>query len=400
MKTGFEEELEELKVRHLYREIRPMDSTEGLRARWNGKEVLLFCGNDYLGLSRHPDVIQAATETTQRYGVGSGAARLVSGNSDLHTRLEKEIARFKKKDRALLYTTGYLANLGVLTALAHPGDLIVLDKLSHASLIDGARLSGATVRVFPHKNYRRLEEILASSRETKKMIVSDTLFSMDGDIADIAELIRIKEKSGALLILDDAHGLGVLGATGKGACEDLGLEEKVDFLVGTLSKAAGCLGGFVAARGSLIEYLINFSRPFIFATSLPPLVCAAALAALRVIEEDGGRRQKLWQNARLLHEGLPHCGFESGPLVSPILPVVVGEEKKAIEISEYLLKEGFFVPAIRTPTVAKGKARLRFTVSADHDPADIRRLVHTLELIKKDFISDNLGHNNRKVGIR
>ncbi len=397
--STFEEELAELNNKNLFRRLRTLEPGTGVTAFFRGKEILLFCGNDYLGLSRHPRVIQAAQNALKYHGTGSGAARLISGTSDQHTRLEEKLAAFKNKDQAVVFSAGYLANLGVLTALAGEKDLIVMDKLCHASLIDGARLSGAEVRVFPHKNYARCEEIIkveggrskveVGSKDfpstldprpsaSKILLVTDTVFSMDGDLADLTELARIKEKYGCLLIADDAHGTGVLGLFGRGLAEDQRLEGQIDIVTGTLSKALGTLGGFAAGSSLMIDYLINKARPFIFATSLPPVLCAAALEAIWVIESESEIRRKLWRNVQILHEGLQKQGWPMGPITSPILPLLIGDEKKALQLSEALLEQGILIPAIRTPTVPKGKARLRITVSAAHDETHIQKLLKIL----------------------
>lgn len=362
-----QEELTELHARDLYRKIRTLERIDSVRALLNGRETHLFCGNDYLGLTGHPKVIRAFKQASDEYGVGSGAARLISGSTVLHERLETRLAEFKGKERALLFTTGYLANLGILTALAGEKDLIVLDKLCHASIIDGARLSGATLRVFPHKNYERCREILEKSAGyRRRLLVTDGVFSMDGDLADVSELVALKEAYDCLLVVDDAHGTGVVGPTGRGISETLAAAAKIDVMMGTLSKAIGCLGGFAACSNALRDYLINFSRPFIFATSLPPALCAAALEALNVIENGHTLRERLWKNVAKIHAALSELGFAAGPATSPIFPVILGDEKKALRVSDALLKEGFLVPAIRPPTVPKGKARLRLTVSAAH----------------------------------
>lgn len=383
MSTSFlHEELEELHARNLYRKIRTLNPLRGAWAEWQGREILLFCGNDYLGLSRHPRIIQAAKQALDSHGMGSGAARLISGSSGFHGQLEEKIAGFKQTEKALLFTTGYLANLGILTALAGEKDLIVMDKLCHASIIDGARLSGAALRVFPHKNYERLEEMLRRAGPfEKRFVVTDTVFSMDGDLADLEELVRICRKYDCLLVADDAHGTGVLGRSGRGAAEDTGTSGKIDIMMGTLSKAAGCLGGFAAGSTEMMEYLVNFSRPFIFATSLPPALCAAALEAFHIMEKEPGLRSRLWENAHKIHEGLTAIGLKIGLLTSPILPIIIGPENEAVRMSERLLEEGVLVPAIRTPTVPKGKARLRITVSALHTDEDIERLIAAFKKI-------------------
>lgn len=361
------DELEELRVKGLFRKIRTLS---------HDHELLVFCGNDYLGLSRHPRVIKAASEAAQKYGMGAGAARLISGTSDLHSRLEEELAQFKHKERALVFGSGYLANLGTLAALAGEKDLIVMDKLCHASLIDGARLSGAALRVYPHKNYSRCEEILRKSAEHgRRILVSDTVFSMDGDGADVGELVRLKEKYDCLLVLDEAHGLGVFGREGRGLTEEF--EEKVDCIIATLSKALGVLGGFVAASEILAEHLINFSRPFIFATAPPPALMASALEALHLMCHEPALRERLWKNVDKVRDFLLKKGL---PLTdrSPIFPLMVGNEFDAVRISDELLKKGVLIPAIRYPTVTRGKARLRLTVSAAHTEENIGKLFHAL----------------------
>jgi 8-amino-7-oxononanoate synthase len=376
MKNLYRQELEQLRGRNLYRKLRVLETYEGVRASFEGRELLLFCSNDYLGLSRHPRVVRAAEQALKKYGVGAGAARLISGTTDAHVALEKKLARFKGKESALVFATGFLANLGILTAFAGEKDVIIMDKLCHASLVDGARLSKAELRVFPHKNYKKCEELLRGAKDAqRRILVTETVFSMDGDLADLKELIRLKEKYKALLVVDDAHGTGVLGAHGRGATENGGPAQKIDIIMGTLSKAIGGLGGFVAADKTLIDYLVNFARPFIFATALPPVLCEAAREALCVIEEEPILRKKLWANIQKVHQGLTKLGFVIAKPESAILPVILGDEKKALAAFDALLKQGIFIPAVRYPTVPKGKARLRVTLSAAHSPEDIEKLI-------------------------
>ncbi len=380
MTNFIEEELREVREKNLYRKLRGLQPVSAVRALHEGREILLFCGNDYLGLTHHPRVTQAFGQAIQETGAGSGAAQLISGHSEDHVRLEKKIAGYKHKENALLFSAGYLANLGVLSALAGEGDLILMDKLCHASLVDGARLSGAEIRVFPHKNYERAEEILKISEHAKKILVSDTVFSMDGDLADISELVRLKEKYNTLLVLDDAHVTGVFPDPQGNPAIDQNLCAKVDVITGTLSKAAGLIGGFAAASIQTVEYLINFSRPFIFATALPPAVCRAAHEAFDVMKEEPALRLKLWANAERLKKGFQSLGIEIPEgNASPILPVILGTEEKALAVSEKLLSRGVLVPAVRYPTVPKGKARLRVTASAAHNEGDIRFLLEALK---------------------
>jgi len=384
MKNLFRQELQSLKQQNLYRRLRLLEEHKGTRASFEGREILLFCGNDYLGLSRHPRVVQTAQKALERYGVGAGAARLISGTTKAHEALEKKLAQIKRKESALVFAAGFLANLGILTAFSGEQDVIIMDKLCHASLVDGARLSKAELRVFPHKNYKKCEDLLRVSRSARRRIlVTETVFSMDGDRADLKELVRLKEKYNALLVVDDAHGTGVLGAHGYGATEDGGLSKKIDVIMGTLSKALGGLGGFVAADRALIDTLVNFARTFIFATALPPVLCEAAREALCVIEEEPLLRKKLWSNIHQVHQGLQRLGFPITKPESAIIPVLVGDEGKATEVFEKLLSQGIFIPAVRYPTVPKGKARLRITVSATHTRQDIAKLMTAFSKGKK-----------------
>lgn len=376
------EGLKDLESSGLYRTLRTLEVLSPETARFEGRAITLFCGNDYLGLSHHPRLIRAFQEAAV-HGTGSGAARLISGTTKFHSRLEEKIAAFKGCERALVFSTGYLANLGVLTALASEGDLIIMDKLCHASLIDGARLSGAELRVFPHKNYARCEEILQQAgNHRRKILVTDSVFSMDGDLADLDELGRLRDLYGAVLIADDAHGTGVLGPRGRGHCEGAQTGARPDIIIGTLSKAIGCLGGFAAGSSELVETLINRARSFIFATSLPPAVCAAAHEAFCVLEEEPALREKLQRNLLIMEQALKKADLDAILSGTPIFPVILGPEKTALEVSQELFKAGFFVPAIRYPTVAKGKARLRITVSAGHDEGRIQELVEKLQFIK------------------
>jgi 8-amino-7-oxononanoate synthase len=384
MENWFSQELKSLKEKNLYRRLRVLEDPKGTHASFEGQELLLFCGNDYLGLSQHPRVIQAAQKALKTYGVGAGAARLISGTSKAHAALEKKLAQIKGKESALVFASGFLANLGILTAFAGEQDVIIMDKLCHASLVDGARLSKAELRIFPHKNYKKCEELLRGSQGARRRIlVTETVFSMDGDLADLKELVRLKKKYGALLVVDDAHGTGVLGAHGRGATEEGDLSKKIDIIMGTLSKALGGLGGFVAADKIMTDILVNFARPFIFATALPPVLCEAAREALCLIEEEPSLRKRLWDNIQQVHQRLAGLGLSIGKPESAILPVMVGDEGEAVEVFEKLLAQGVFIPAVRYPTVPKGKARLRVTVSAAHTRQDIARLTAAFAKVLK-----------------
>lgn len=374
-----EEELKELRANDQLRFLRIFSPEPGPYATRDGDKLLLFCGNDYLGLSHHPRMIEAVRSAASRYGVGAGASRLISGTSDLHARTEARLAELKKKPRALLFSSGYAANLGILSSLAGREDLIVMDKLCHASLIDGARFSGAHLRVFPHLGYDRLETILKTAAKfRRKIIVTDSVFSMDGDLADLKKLAALKHRYGAWLVVDDAHGTGILGERGAGAGEAQGVESEIDVLMGTTSKALGCLGGFAAAEAPIIDSLINHARSFIYSTAIPAILCAAIEEALKLIHQEPGLRMKLWANVAALHQGLSAKGWIRGPARSPIFPLIVGEGARAVQMSHALEKQGIWVPAIRPPTVPRGKARLRITVSALHGFEDIKKLLHAL----------------------
>lgn len=375
----YQQDIQELKEKNLYRSLRVLEEHEGTRAVFEGRKMILFCGNDYLGMSRHPRLIAAAHKAIDRYGIGARSARLISGTTEAHAALEKKIAAFKHKDSALVFGSGFLANLGLLTTFAGKDDVIMMDKLCHASLIDGARLSGAEIRVFPHKHYAKCEDILKKCTAPRKLVVTENVFGMDGDRADLNELIRIKSKYGALLVVDDAHGTGVFPKGSPGATSSY--SQGIDLIMGTLSKAIGGLGGFVAADRDLIDYLTNFARPFIFATALPPVLCETAREAFCVIEEEPQLLEKLWANIREAYQGLTKLGFHLAEPESAVLPVILGDEKKAMEAFEKLLALGVFIPAVRYPTVPKGKARLRITVSAAHTAEDIEALLQAFRAI-------------------
>jgi len=380
IQNQYNKELEELRVKKLYRAIRVLKEHEGTRAVFEGRKILLFCGNDYFGMSRHPRVIATAHQALDRYGVGARSARLIAGTTEAHERLEQKIAEFKNKEKALVFGAGFLANLGILASFAGKNDVVIMDKLCHASLIDGARLSGAGMRVFPHKNYEKCEEILKKSEARRKILVTENVFGMDGDRAGLKELIHLKKKYGALLVVDDAHGTGLFGKEDPGSTA--AFSGGIDVIMGTLSKAVGGLGGFVAANRVLIDHLINFARPFIFATALPPVLCEAAREGLCVIEEEKHLRKKLWENIRHVHRVLLETGFSIPEPESAILPVILGDEGKAVEAFEKMLARGIFIPAVRYPTVPRGKARLRITVSAAHEERDIIELKRAFSALK------------------
>ncbi|THJ21411.1 MAG: 8-amino-7-oxononanoate synthase [Nitrospira sp. CG24E] len=363
----FEKRLQELTARHLNRRLTPLHSGIGPVVEMAGRPILLLASNDYLGLAMHPEVIQSAVEATQQFGAGAGAARLVSGSLPPHQELESVLAQFKKTESALIFSSGYLANIGTIPALIGRGGLILADRLCHASLIDGCRLSAADFRVYRHNDTCHLQSLLAARRKKRRtLIVTDGLFSMDGDLAPLPELSRLAREYDADLYIDDAHGTGVMGPQGRGTAEHFGIESQIPFQMGTLGKALGSSGAYIAGSSTLIHYLINTSRSFIFTTAPPPSSAAAATAAIRVIEREPERRARLWANRERLFSGLTRLGFNLSPSVSPIMPILVGNAERALSFAECLLIEGVYAPAIRPPTVPDATSRIRVTVTSEH----------------------------------
>jgi 8-amino-7-oxononanoate synthase len=360
--------LADLATRHLKRSRRVMPR-DGL---------LDFCSNDYLGLARHPDVTRAFVDATNRYGVGSGASHLVTGHGIEHEALEEELAAFTGREKALVFSTGYMANMGVIGALADQKSLIVADKLNHASLIDGCRLSAAEIRRYPHGDSARATEQISKAMPDAdtRLLVTDGVFSMDGDLAPLPELARAATDAKAWLVVDDAHGLGVVGRTGRGCCEHFGLgAREVPVLIGTFGKAFGTFGAFVAGDADLIDFLIQKARTYVFTTALPPAVAAATRAALRVSERESWRREKALALAQRFRAGLDLPESVPG---TTIVPVIVGDEARALAISAALEKHGFLIAAIRPPTVPAGTSRLRVTLSAAHEDAQVDALIAAL----------------------
>ncbi|MBK1829300.1 8-amino-7-oxononanoate synthase [Verrucomicrobiaceae bacterium R5-34] len=345
----------------------------------NAPSLVNFCSNDYLGLAKHSAVVSAYQHAVGEYGAGSTASRLVCGSLAPHRELEQFIAEAKGTEAALTFSTGYATSVGVLSALLQKGDTVILDKLCHASLIDGARLSGAKIRVFPHNHLEKLEHLLArcsaqAQADSRLLVVTESIFSMDGDRAPLQEIAALTKQYRSLLLVDEAHALGVLGKSGMGLAEELGLCGEIDFHMGTLGKAGGVAGGYLAASRSWVDLLINRSRSFIYSTAPPPAQAAASLAALQIISSEEGAqlREKLWSNIRHFEQQVPQVS----PATSSILPLMVGEAERALELSQQLRDSGFLVPAIRYPTVPRNTARLRFTLSAAHTTQEIDSVTH------------------------
>ena len=363
----FDEALSQLGEQHLLRELRLIESAAGPVVTVNGRPVILMASNDYLGLATHPLLKKAAKEATERYGVGAGASRLVSGTLPPHLELEAAIARFKESEAALVFGSGYLANLGLIPSLIGPGGFILADRLCHASLLDGCRLSGASFRRYRHRDLDHLVSLLtARPGRRKTLIVTDGVFSMDGDLAPLPELLDLADRYGAQVLVDDAHGTGVMGREGRGTLEHFGVESRLPFHMGTLSKALGTYGAYVAGPAALIRYLVNRARSFIYTTALPPAAAAAALAAIEVVRSDPARRARLWANQQRFLAGLRSLGFRLPDTQSPIIPVLIGDPEKAMTLAERLLQLGVYAPAIRPPTVPRETSRIRTTVTSEH----------------------------------
>ena len=374
--------MEALRARSLERKLRETSSAQGPEVQIAGRRLINFSSNDYLGLAGDSRLCEAAIGAIREFGVGAGASRLVSGTQSPHLRLENALAKWKQAEAALSFSSGYAAAFGTVPALVSKDDVILLDKLCHASLIDGAKLSGATLRVFPHNHLGKLEEHLEWVRRQhpgkRILILTESVFSMDGDRAPLRELIELKKRFGALLMLDEAHAVGVIGPNGRGLAAAQNLSDDVDVQMGTLSKALGASGGYICGSRSLIEWLINRARSFIYSTAPPPAIVAAALAAVNFLGSSEGeeRRRLLWERIGLMKDLLPRNELNEKASVvnSAIFPWIVGDEQAAIDLAASLQSEGFLVPAIRYPTVAKGSARLRITVTASHGENQIRSL--------------------------
>jgi 8-amino-7-oxononanoate synthase len=373
-----EERLAEIEARGLYRRMRMISGPQGPRVLLDGRPVLLLCSNNYLGLADHPRVREAAAEAAMRYGAGSGASRLVSGNMTIHRRLEEQLAEFKGSDRCVLFGSGYLANAGVIPTLAREGDVVFSDSLNHASIIDGCRLARADTFVYDHCDPEHLEWGLRQAEGRGSLIVTDGVFSMDGDVAPLPEIVELAQRYDARVMVDEAHGTGCVGPGGRGAVADAGLEGEVDLVVGTLGKALGSYGAYVLCDKPLASYLVNSARTLIFSTALPPPAVAAAIAALELLREQPRRVEKLQRNARVMRDALAAAGLSTGESETQIVPLIVGDAADAVTASERALEQGIFVQAIRPPTVPAGTSRLRLAVMASHTKSELREAATVL----------------------
>jgi glycine C-acetyltransferase len=375
------QEIESLKQQGLYNRIRTIGSAQGARIVVDGKDVLNFCSNNYLGLANHPKLIEAAKEATKKYGVGPAAVRSIAGTTDLHVELEQRLAKFKGAEDVITFQSGFTANLGTISALVGKEDVIFSDRLNHASIIDGCRLSGAKIAAYEHNDAGALEDAIKENLSTlrlgsgqafrRALIVTDGVFSMDGDIAPLPDLVEVAKKYDILFMVDDAHGEGVLGKGGRGIVDHFGLHGKVDIEVGTMSKAFGVVGGMVAGDKVIIEWLRQRGRPFLFSSAVTAPDAAACLAAVDLLEKSTELVDKLWDNAKYFKAEMKKLGFDTGVSETPITPVMLGEAPLAQQFSRELFEEGVFAMAIGFPTVAKGMARIRVMISASHDRDDL-----------------------------
>jgi glycine C-acetyltransferase len=375
----------EWKAAGTYQRLRVLEGPSAAESRYDGKDVINLASNNYLGLTTHPKLIEAAVEATRHFGAGSGAVRTIAGTMELHMKLERRIAQFKNVEACVVFQSGFAANAGTVAAILTPDDHIVSDELNHASIIDGCRLSKAKIHVFPHKDHAAAGRILEGldSAAGRKLLITDGVFSMDGDIGPLPELVEHAERHGAIMMVDDAHASGVLGRNGRGTVDHFQVHGRVDIQVGTLSKAIGVLGGYVCGTKDLIEFLYHRARPFLFSTSHPPAVAAACLAAFDILEQEPERIEQLWRNTRYFKKGLTELGFDTGIGETPITPVMVGEAAKAHRLSAELFKEGVFATGIGFPTVARDKARVRTIVSATHTQDHLDRALGAFQRVGK-----------------
>lgn len=374
-------DLDDLRTRHLYRSPEIFPSKTPLKKLGR---FIDFSSNDYLGLSQHPEVVRRSASALSRWGTGSGASRLLSGNLKIHLDLEKKLARFKKEESSVVFSSGYLANLGAVRTLVGEKDVVILDRLCHASLVDGARLSRAKFWVYEHRSAAHLEKVLARAKGfRRRLVVTDAYFSMDGDVAPIPELLALCRRHDAVLLVDEAHSTGVYGKNGRGLSEHFGVEGRIPVVTGTLSKALGSVGGFVAGCRELTESIVNFCRPYIYTTAPSPASSAAVLGAIEVLTESSKPREKLWENTRFAREGLSALGLDLMGSEGPIIPIRVGDPSKTMALKESLKASGIFVSAIRPPSVPKGTERIRLSISAAHSRAQITHLTACLKRSRK-----------------
>lgn len=383
-----QKKIEELKEQGVYRTLPVLEGPSGARVHLNGKaDVINLSANNYLGFANHPELKKASIEAIEKYGVGSGAVRTIIGNMDIHEELERKLAEFKREEAVTVYQSGFNCNAGTIQAITDKGDLIISDELNHASIIDGVRLSKADKAVYKHSDMADLERILQETdgKYNTRLIITDGVFSMDGDLARLPEIVDLAEKYKALTYVDDAHGSGVLGESGRGTVDHFGLHGRIDFIIGTLSKALGVVGGYVASKQVTKDWLSHRGRPILFSTSLTPASCGALIKAVEILSSDTQYTDRLWDNARYFKEELGKLGFNTGHSETPITPVIIGDEAKTMQFSKELLKKSVFVSAIVFPTVPKGTGRLRCMVSAEHTKEDLAKAVQMFKEVGQEM---------------
>jgi len=382
------DELDALRAQGLYRRLRVLDGEQKARTSFDHRSVVNLSSNNYLGLTTHPKLRERAIEAIRLFGVGSGSVRPIAGTMSIHMELEQKLAAFKHTEATVVFQSGFTANAGTVSSILGKDDFIVSDELNHASIIDGARLSRASIKVFPHRDAAAARAIVAAlPRDRRTLIITDGVFSMDGDIGALPELCDVADEFGCIMMVDDAHASGVFGKNGRGTVDHFGLHGRVDVQVGTLSKAIGALGGYVAGSKALIEFLYHRARPFLFSTSHPPAVAAACLGAIEVLETEPQLIERLWDNTRFFKSGLQALGFNTGTSESPITPVIVGDAARAMKLSDELFQEGVFAQGIGFPTVARDKARVRTIVTATHTRDELQ------------FALEAFGKVGRAVGV-
>jgi glycine C-acetyltransferase len=379
-------ELESLREQGLYRSLRILDDRQQASTRVDHRSVVNLSSNNYLGLTTHPRLAAAAVAAIERYGVGTGSVRTIAGTMSIHLELERRLAAFKKTEAVVVFQSGFAANAGTVSAVLTKDDVVVSDELNHASIIDGCRLSRADIRPFAHRDVSAARKILeAVPKARRKLLITDGVFSMDGDLGPLPALCDLADEFGCIMMVDDAHASGVFGANGRGTIDHFGVHGRVDIQVGTLSKAIGALGGYVAGSRALVEFLYHRARPFLFSTSHPPSVVATCIAAIEVLESDPAIIERLWDNTRFFKAGLVRLGFNTGVSESPITPVIVGEGSRAMKLSDRLFEEGVFAQGIAFPTVARDKARVRTIVTATHTRDELQFALDKFETVGREL---------------
>ena len=379
-------ELDSLREQKLFRQLRILDDEQKAHTTVDHKSVVNLSSNTYLGLTTHPKLRQAALKAIERFGVGTGSVRTIAGTMEIHMELERRLAEFKKVEKVVVFQSGFTANAGTVSAILTKEDVVISDELNHASIIDGCRLSRATIKVFPHKDVDAARKIIKDlPASQRKLLITDGVFSMDGDLGPLPALCELAEETGCIMMVDDAHASGVFGKNGRGTVDHFDMHGRVDIQVGTLSKAIGALGGYVAGNTNLIEFLYHRARPFLFSTSHPPSVVLACMAALDVLMDEPEIIERLWDNTRFFKEGLQRLGFNTGLSESPITPVIAGEGSKAMELSDKLFARGVFAQGIAFPTVARDKARVRTIVTATHTREDLQYALDAFAAVGREI---------------